>query len=303
VNPYLRAMRLERWPRSIAIFVGTAAFFFIYRDSLTHVSLSAFLARAAVAYLLTWFISTANYVVNEIADVPFDIHHPTKRLRPLVRGEIKKIPFAFFGAGLTLAALLPAFLWFSRSFFISLFALLCAGFIYNLKPVRTKDIAFLDSISESMNNPIRFLIGWFAFAPASLRPPLSALVCWWSFGNFLMVAKRLSEFRFLKDKAADYRMSHKKYSKGSLVFGMAVSTAVFFLTYFYFARGYKLEYFFYASPALFLFFVFIFRKTLAEQEVMEEPEKLIKHPSFAIYAFILLVIYGLAFFLDAIGRY
>jgi len=303
VNSYLRAMRLERWPRTIAIYVGTAAFFFTNRDFLSQFSLSSFCVRAAASFLLTWFISTANYVVNEIADAPFDVHHPTKRLRPLVRGEIRKTPFALIGAGLILAGLLPALLWFSRSFFFSLLALLFAGFLYNLRPVRTKDIPFLDSISESMNNPIRFLVGWFAFSPVSLRPSLSALVCWWSFGNFLMVAKRLSEFRFLKDRAADYRTSHKKYSRASLVFGMAVSAAVFFLTYFYFALGRKLEYFLYASPILVLFFLLIFHKTLAEQEVMEEPEKLIKHPAFSITAFVLLLIYGLAFFLDNLGRY
>ena len=50
--------------------------------------------RAAAAFLLTWGISTANYIVNEIVDLAFDIHHPTKRLRPLVQGEIKKGPFA-----------------------------------------------------------------------------------------------------------------------------------------------------------------------------------------------------------------
>jgi len=286
----------------MAIFVGTAAVFFLHRDFLEQLSLPALLFRAGLSFLLTWFISTANYVVNEIADAPYDAHHPTKRLRPLVRGEIKEIPFALLGAGLTVAGLVAGFLIFSRPFFFSLLALLAAGFIYNLRPVRTKDIPFLDSISESVNNPIRFLIGWYAFSQVPLFPPLSLLLCWWSFGNFLMVAKRLSEFRYLKEKAAEYRASHRRYSKASLTLGMAASAAVFILTYFLFALSYGLDYILLISPSVLVFLFLIFRKTLREQEVMEEPEKLLGRPLFAIYTAALLVVYMMAFFLDKVGR-
>lgn len=192
MKAYFRAMRLERWPRSLAIFVGSAAFFFLYRSEIERLGRPEVFGRLVVAFLLTWMISTANYVVNEIADAPFDIHHPTKRFRPLVQGEIRKGPFALLGAGLAALSLAAAWVLYSRPFVWSLVALLLAGFAYNIKPFRTKDIPFLDSVSESANNPIRFLIGWFAaLAPAlpPTRPPLSLILSWWAFGNFLMVAK------------------------------------------------------------------------------------------------------------------
>lgn len=302
MNAYLRGLRLERWPRSGAIFIGSAAFFFLYPDFFQRFRASSLVLRAGLSFLLTWFISTANYIINEMADAPYDIHHPTKRYRPLVRGEIKKLPFAFLGILLTLLSLFFAFLAFPLPFFFSLLALLAAGFIYNLKPVRTKDIPFLDSISESANNPIRFLIGWFAFSPSSLLPPLSLLISWWAFGNFLMIAKRLSEFRFLKDKAGDYRTSHKKYSKNSLLLGMTASALIFFLAYFFFAFTFKLQYFVYVSPFLFLYLFFIFRKTLKEKEVMEEPEKLLLQPKFALYTLLLVIIYLAFFFFNRAGR-
>jgi hypothetical protein len=84
---------------------------------------------------------------------------------------------------------------------------------------------------------------------------------------------------------------------------MAVSAAVFILTYFLFALSYRLEYILIISPAVLLFLFLIFRKTLREQEVMEEPEKLLRHPLFAIYTAALLVIYLIAFFLDKVGQY
>lgn len=294
-------MRLERWPRSTAIFLGSAAFVYLHRDLFSFSDLS-FLLRLALSFLLTWFISTANYVINEIVDVPYDIHHPTKRHRPVVKGEIKIIPLSLLGLGLTISGLLLAYIFFSSSFFFSLLALLIAGFIYNIKPVRTKDIPFLDAISESANNPIRFLIGWFALAPSNLLPPLSILISWWSFGNFLLVAKRLSEFRLLKEKAGDYRASLRMYSKRSLLLGMVASTVVFFLSYFYFSFALRLWSFFFISPFILFYFFLFFGKTLKEEEVMEEPELLLKRPKYAFYTLFLVLLFFLSFFLDKPGQ-
>lgn len=301
MNPYLRAIRLERWPRSTAIFLGSAAYLFLYRDFSLFSDLSLTL-RLLLSFLLTLFISTANYIINEIADAPYDIHHPTKRNRPLVKGEINIIPFSLLGFLLILAALIPAFLVYSASFFLSLLLLLIAGFVYNLKPIRTKDIPFLDAISESSNNPIRFLIGWFALSLPDIFPPLSLLLCWWSFGNFLLVAKRLSELRFLKERAGDYRASLRKYSHKSLLLGMTASFVVFIITYFYFAMAFRFQSLFLISPFLLFYFFLFFRKTMEEKEVMEEPEQLLKSTKFALYTVFLVLLFVLSFFIDKPGQ-
>ena len=300
MRAYLQAMRLERWPRSLAIFIGSTSFFFLNRNLVTG-SVWDYSFHLAAAFLLTWGISTANYVINEIVDAPYDAHHPTKKSRPLVQGLIRKKPFAALGVLLTALSLGAAWLFYSPSFFFALLSLLIAGFIYNIRPVRTKDIPFLDSISESANNPIRFLIGWFALSPASSFPPVFLLLSWWSFGNFLLVAKRLSEFRFLKDKAGDYRKSLKKYSRKSLLLGMAVSASVFFLTYILFSIDFKLQIFLLLTPFLAVFFLLIYRKTLMEQEVMEEPERLLQQPRFAIYTLILVLLFLADILWDRVG--
>jgi len=302
MNAYLRALRLERWPRSLAIFIGTAVFVFLHRDEAAAFSALEIAWRLAAAFLLTWGISTANYVLNEIVDRPFDVHHPTKRLRPLVSGEIRQRPFALIGVGLAAACLGASGLLFDRTLFLGLLALLVAGVIYNVRPIRAKDIPFFDSISESVNNPIRFMIGWSALAVTGELPPLSVLVCWWAFGNFLMIAKRLSEFRFLKDKAGEYRASHRKYTRTSLVAGMTASAVICLLAFLYFARDFRLQSFYAIAPFLLFFFGLIFRKTLREAEVMEEPEKLFVRPKYALYAIFLVALFTLAFFKDAVGR-
>jgi 4-hydroxybenzoate polyprenyltransferase len=289
---------LERWPRSAAIFLGSAAYFYLYRDALSSFSPAGIFFRLVLSFFLTWAVSTANYVVNEIVDAPFDIHHPVKRHRPLIQGEIKKGPFILVGAVLTAAGLILARVFFSWPFFISLLTLLLAGFIYNVRPVRTKDIPFLDAISESANNPIRFLIGWYAFAPVHIFPPVALLVAWWSFGNFLMTAKRLSEFRLLKDKAADYRLSHKRYSRAALLAGMISSAAVFLLSFIYFAIHWRLRWFLYISPLLLVYLCLFFRKTLDEREIMEEPESLLQNPLIALLTCAIFSLLVLSFFLQ-----
>ena len=297
MTAYLRALRLERWPRSAAIILGSAAFFFLHRDFLSSFRPLEIALRLALTFLLTWAISTTNYIINEIVDAPYDIHHPSKRHRPLVQGEIEKAPFILLGVGIAVAGLVLALVCFSRSFVLSLFALLAAGFIYNVKPVRTKDIPFLDAISESANNPIRFLIGWYAFAPRHFFPPVSLLLAWWSFGNFLMTAKRLSEFRLLRDKAADYRLSHKRYSRNLLLFGMAASAAVFLTSYVVFVLSLGLYRLFIVVPILLLYLFLFFRKTLEEREVMEEPESLLRNPLIALLTLILVGLFALSVFL------
>ncbi|MEW5901653.1 MAG: hypothetical protein AB1715_09350, partial [Acidobacteriota bacterium] len=81
MTAYLRALRLERWPRSATILLGSAAFFFLHRDSFSSFKLEEIFFRLILSFLLTWTISTVNYIVNEIVDAPFDIHHPAKRHR------------------------------------------------------------------------------------------------------------------------------------------------------------------------------------------------------------------------------
>jgi hypothetical protein len=46
----------------------------------------------------------------------------------------------------------------------------------------------------------------------------------------------------------------------------------------------------------------IFWKTLREKEAMEEPERLLKNPSFTVYTFFLILLFSLTYFLDKIGK-
>src|SRR5439155_6428354 len=95
--------------------------------------------------------------------------------------------------GLSMAAAL------NRPFLWSSALLLLMGCVYNIPPVRSKDWPYLDVLTESVNNPIRLLLGWFAVAPADV-PPVSLLVAYWMIGAFFMASKRFAEYRSIGRK-------------------------------------------------------------------------------------------------------
>lgn len=292
---YIDAMRLERWPRSLAIFPGIIAFVVLNPTALDGMNYAALAVKFMAAFLLTLLISTANYIINEISDAPFDAFHPSKKHRPLVNKKIS------IGVLLTLwvlivgVSLLSAHFFYRNIYFLfALVALLIAGILYNVPPIRVKDIPYLDSTLESGNNPIRFLIGWHILATAA--PPASLLISWWAFGNFLMVGKRVAEKKFLtEEESSGYRLSLKKYSLRGLKVFMVVNAVIFLATFCLFAIESKLNTFLFSTPFILVYLVMFMKKSVQDIEGAEEPERLLKNPYFAFYTLFLAAVFVLAY--------
>jgi 4-hydroxybenzoate polyprenyltransferase len=241
-------------------------------------------------------ISTANYIINEITDAPFDAFHPGKKHRPLVQNEISVKVLLTGWLLLVIVALVLAQALYNLAFVLSLGALLLAGILYNVPPLRTKDVPYLDSTLESANNPIRFLIGWYVLAAEF--PPLSLLLAWWAFGNFLMVGKRVAEKKFLTDEESSaYRLSLKRYSVNGLVVFMIFNGLLFLAMFVIFVLRLHLKTFLYTLPFILFYLIFFMVKSIQDRDAAEEPEKLLKNPYFAIYTIFLLVIFIIAFWL------
>src|SRR5271165_1945764 len=85
-------------------------------------------------------------------------------------------------------------------------ALWIMGCVYNIPPVRTKDVPYLDVLTESINNPLRMLLGWYAVTSV-LVPPVSLLLSYWMIGCYFMALKRFSELSEIRNKtvAGAYR--------------------------------------------------------------------------------------------------
>jgi 4-hydroxybenzoate polyprenyltransferase len=169
------------------------------------------------AFLSTSFIASANYVINEWLDANFDKFHPEKKNRPVVSKNLKTkyiiLEYIIFSLlGILIAVCM------SRIVLILELCLLLMGVLYNVRPIRSKEFPYVDVLSESINNAIRFLIGWFAVTSLFL-PPISIVLGYWMGGAFLMAVKRFSEYRAIGDKtkAILYRKSFKYYDEKSLL--------------------------------------------------------------------------------------
>lgn len=290
---YLDALRLNRWPRSLAIIPGYIAAIVLLDKNFSSVGFISLL-YLFIAFLLTWIISTANYIINEITDAPFDAYHPQKKNRPLVKNEISKNKLLFLYTIMFFFATIISYLYYNFNFFISLLVLTIAGFLYNVPPIRVKDIPILDSTIESANNPIRFMIGWHIMSGDFA--PLSLLISWWAFGNFLMVGKRVAEKKFLSEsESSGYRRSLKRYSIKMLIAFMFFNAAIFILTFAYFAIVYNLYTLLFALPFILYYLSMFIKKSTQDIDGAEEPEKLLKDPYFALYTIFLVIIFILAY--------
>ena len=162
-------------------------------------------------------IASANYTINEWLDAEFDRHHPVKKNRPSALGSVKKefVIFQWF----VLASLGLYFSYLIKiEFLIANALLLGMGIVYNVSPLRTKDRVYIDVLSEAINNPLRFLLGWYLVI-APLIPPSSVLFSYWMGGAFLMTVKRYAEYRFINDpnRAGLYRRSFQFYTEEKLL--------------------------------------------------------------------------------------
>lgn len=292
---YMDALRLERWPRSLAIIPGFVAYFVLVPDPFEGFGSVELAIRLIGAFLLTLFISTANYIINEIADAPHDKYHPQKKHRPLVNNQISVKILLVLWAFLVVFSILAAHLFYKNYYFlIALLALMLAGILYNVPPIRVKDIPYLDSTLESANNPIRFLIGWHILGITF--PPLPLLFSWWAFGNFLMVGKRVAEKKFLtEEESSGYRRSLKKYKLNSLIWFMRCNALIFLATFAWFAIESGLKSFLYSIPFVFVYLMMFMKKSVQDIEGAEEPERLLKNPYFAFYTLFLAIIFLLAY--------
>lgn len=199
------------------------------------------LVRVLVGFLSIGLIASSNYVINEVLDGPLDKLHPIKKYRPVPSGRVH-IPTAYIEwivlmlVGLALAWLV------NYPFFITMGMLWLMGCVYNSPPLRTKDVVYLDVLSEAINNPLRFLAGWYIVGSA-LVPPLSLIVSYWMVGSYFMGLKRFSEYREIGDPdlAAAYRRSFRRYSERSLLVSVMFYGAAAMLFYGAFTMRYRIE--------------------------------------------------------------
>ena len=246
---------------------------------------AAALAWVALGVLATCVICSSSYTLNEILDAKDDRRHPDKRSRPAASGRIRPAIGYAQWAGLGAAGLGLSWI-VSPAFFAVAAVLLAMGIIYNVKPLRSKDWPYLDVLSESVNNPLRFLLGWYA-AMCPLMPSLSLLLSYWMLGAYFMAIKRFEELQHFDDPAtaAAYRRSFAHYTPQRLLVSIIFYATAAALFGGIFLIRYHVEMIL-AVPFLAGFMAYYMRLGLLPDSPTQRPEGLYKHWDFVIYTFL-----------------
>jgi decaprenyl-phosphate phosphoribosyltransferase len=275
---YVAIARPDHWFKNVFMVFGIVLAYFYQPSAVT--SLDPLVLVWAL--LATCLVASSNYVINEVLDAPTDRSHPVKRHRPIPSGRVR-LPLAYLewlvlgaiGLGMAYAVNLP--------FFAAAAALWIMGVVYNVRPLRSKELPYLDVLSESVNNPLRLALGWFVVS-AVMIPPLSLIVSYWMAGAFFMASKRFAEYRNIGDpeRAAAYRHSFRYYDDERLLISMffyATAAALFLGV---FIIRYHLELIL-SIPLIAGFFSYYLRVSLKPDSPAQAPEKLYREKGLMVY--------------------
>ena len=120
---WLKALRCHQWSKNALLFVPLV---------LGHAFMNVDAITACVAgFFLLSLLASGTYLVNDILDLEADRKHPTKRRRPLARGDIEVGP-AIAVAGIAIFGSLAAAYALSVPFFATLAAYLVTTLAYSL---------------------------------------------------------------------------------------------------------------------------------------------------------------------------
>ncbi len=238
IKAHVAISRIDHWTKNVFVLPGIVVPLTLSRKGVNVVIL---LHHFLIGILAVCLIASSNYVINEVLDAPFDRQHPTKKNRPTALGLVN-IPVAYVQwivlmiAGMLLADLI------STPFVMSVLGLWVMGCIYNIRPFRTKDVPYLDVISEAVNNPLRMLAGWY-IVTVHFIPPISLLMSYWMVGCYFMALKRFSELRQIGNNmyAAAYRRSFMYYTERSLLVSVLFYASAGMLFFGAFLIRYRIE--------------------------------------------------------------
>ena len=269
---HIQIARIDHWFKNVFVLPGIIA-----AIGVEMAAPPGLLWRTLIGLISICLVASSNYVINEVLDAPSDRSHPVKRNRPTPSGAVS-VPLAYVQWIALMVVGVAIGLQVSNAFAITVFVLWVMGCVYNIPPLRSKDVPYLDVLSEAVNNPLRMLAGWFIASTASVAPA-SLLLSYWMVGCYFMAIKRYAEYREIADSsvAAAYRKSFAYYTPERLIVSIMFygSAAMLFLGAF--VMRYRLELIL-SFPLVALVMALYLDLSFKEDSAVQRPEGLYREP-------------------------
>lgn len=294
LSGHLQIIRADHWVKNVFVLPGIVVALAVQPTSPS----LTLLFRILVGLAAICLVASSNYVINEVLDAPFDLQHPIKCMRPVPSGQVNaQLAYGqwifLMLAGVGLGMLI------SHSYAVVLLVLWLMGCGYNIPPVRTKDVPYLDVLSEAVNNPLRMLAGWYIVGPKNVILPASLILSYWMVGAYFMAMKRFAEFREIGDsaRAASYRKSFAYYTEQRLLVSIMFYASASMLFLGTFIMRYRLEMIL-CYPWLALVMAVYLDLAFKEHSAVQAPENLHREPRLMAAVITCAVVMAVLFFVD-----
>ncbi len=201
----LKSMRPRQWTKGLIVFL--ALIFSIEQEwQLSDAgSWAPLLGRSTLVFVFFCLVSSADYLINDLADREGDRQHPKKRHRPIAAGLLSPRAAIGWAVALALLALAGGFaLDWQVGSILAGYVVLMLGYTFALK-----HMVLMDMMTISAGFVLRAMAGAFAI-DVPISPWLYIVTALGAL--FLVIHKRRAELTLLEDGAANHRPILEEYS-------------------------------------------------------------------------------------------
>ena len=213
------SLRIPHWIKNLFIFAALifAKRLFVPED----------LLRVFIAFILFSLVSSAGYLINDIADLSRDKKNPLKNHRPLAAGKLPP-GIAITTAILLLGICIPGGFWLNKPFGFILTAYFLLGLTYSFF---WKHFVILDVFGIAAGFALRVMAGALVISVA-----ISGwlLLCTGLLSLFLGFSKRRHELILLGDTASQHRKvltEYNPYFLDQMISIVTTATLVIYILY------------------------------------------------------------------------
>ena len=212
----MRILRPQQWYKNLLVFL---AIFFSFNLFNFHKLALSFLGLITLIIL-----SSANYIINDIADRKNDLQDSSKKSRLIVSGKVKINNVLIFSIVLFIIGLLSSY-FIKIQFFLLMLFFVAISTLYSFY---LKKEIFADILLIAINFAIRAAAGALIIN-VYISPWL--ILCPFFLSLFLSVGKRRAELANLGKKAIAYRKTLSYYTEDMTTALMIITTTILIVAY------------------------------------------------------------------------